>query len=259
MTALESVFESIRRNPGKVQEDRAAHSIRGFELIQAYPDSFDWRATNILPPVNLQAGQSCVADSSARLLEALNRLNNRRISIDAAQGHVCTMGLPIHRAVSHVPTALDELKAIGHPAPIVPPFFPGFEQQPADACPIAPRHFRSGDFSRLFNEERAKSWIANRAPILAIMHMQESFLTDYRDFHIYMDDGSDTRGDHAILLIGYGREAGQNYWIAQNSFGSDWGNNGICRIGSGQCALFTDNDHIGYGLLLPGESLDIQV
>jgi cathepsin C len=36
--------------------------------------------------------------------------------------------------------------------------------------------------------------------------------------------------DHAVLLIGWGEEMGQKYWIVQNSWGATWGEKGIFRI-----------------------------
>jgi cathepsin C len=38
------------------------------------------------------------------------------------------------------------------------------------------------------------------------------------------------RVDHAVLLLGFGEDRGQKYWLLQNSWGQGWGEDGFFRL-----------------------------
>lgn len=53
--------------------------------------------------------------------------------------------------------------------------------------------------------------------------------------------GKDAVIDHAVVLIGYGQDAGQKYWHIQNSWGPDWGEAGHIRLLRNEDYCGTDN------------------
>lgn len=50
------------------------------------------------------------------------------------------------------------------------------------------------------------------------------------DSGIFDGCGKDAIIDHAVVAIGYGEEDGNKYWVIQNSWGADWGEDGHIRL-----------------------------
>merc|ERR1719272_961367 len=50
------------------------------------------------------------------------------------------------------------------------------------------------------------------------------------DGGIFDGCGKDAIIDHAVVAVGYGEEKGSKFWAIQNSWGEDWGEQGIIRL-----------------------------
>jgi C1A family cysteine protease len=54
-----------------------------------------------------------------------------------------------------------------------------------------------------------------------------------------------TQLDHAVMVVGWGEENGQEYWIMRNSWGTTWGELGYMRVAiqegsKGVCGIQSD-------------------
>jgi len=72
----------------------------------------------------------------------------------------------------------------------------------------------------------------------------EAAYTVYADFMsyksgVYKHVSGGRKGGHAIKILGWGTEQGTPYWLAANSWGYSWGDNGFFKIlrGSNECGI----------------------
>ncbi|MFA6422196.1 MAG: C1 family peptidase [Candidatus Buchananbacteria bacterium] len=113
---------------------------------------------------------------------------------------------------------------------------------------------------------KIKQAIIENGPVAAGMLVYNDFF-NYQS-GIYQHTTEDAAGGHMVAIVGFGKEDGRDYWIAKNSWGSNWGENGYFKIAVGdsfidywhvyavnipnppasapQSAICTDNDSDGY-------------
>ena len=53
-----------------------------------------------------------------------------------------------------------------------------------------------------------------------------------------------TKLDHAVLVVGWGNESDQDYWLVKNSWNTTWGDKGYIKLamvdGDGICGVQMD-------------------
>lgn len=84
------------------------------------------------------------------------------------------------------------------------------------------------------DEETMKQVLITRGPLYVTLYASPAFASYTSG--IYTDPNGDCEGmesNHAALLVGYGEEAGQEYWIVKNSWGESYGEKGYVRVSRG--------------------------
>merc|ERR1711920_1063238 len=81
---------------------------------------------------------------------------------------------------------------------------------------------------------------AQQQPVSIAIEADQNIFQHYKSGII--TDSCGTNTDHGVLLVGYGTDAGTDYWKVKNSWGASWGDHGFIKLlrgkgGSGECGL----------------------
>ncbi|XP_066254185.1 cathepsin L-like proteinase [Euwallacea similis] len=90
------------------------------------------------------------------------------------------------------------------------------------------------------DEENLLEAVGTIGPVSVVV--DASYLANYAA-GIYSDSNcSPNNLNHAVLIVGYGSEDGQDYWIVKNTWGTSWGEQGYFRIlrGADECGIAED-------------------
>ena len=91
------------------------------------------------------------------------------------------------------------------------------------------------------NETILQSAVVNLGPVIVKFRAEQSFV-DYKS-GIYQSKTCNIGDQYVVnqymVVVGYGEESGTAYWIVQNTWGNQWGEQGYARIkrGVNQCGI----------------------
>lgn len=93
------------------------------------------------------------------------------------------------------------------------------------------------------NNQTALKIAVSRQPVSVAIEADTILFDDYEG-GIISSSSCGTNLDHGVLIIGYGTDNGEDYWLLKNSWGTSWGENGFFRIkrddfdeGAGICGI----------------------
>jgi len=233
------------------------------KLMNDLPASVDWRTKNVISPVKNQGGcGSCWAFSATESLES-------RVALDA--GKLLTLSAQQIVSCTQNP---DECGGTGGCSGATPELAFGYVQGAGitsednypyegvtGTCPTTLPTVVAGikGFKQVATNsyEDLMNSVAGIGPI--------SISVDAGSWGGYgggIFDGCDQSSpdlDHAVQLVGYGTEGGQDYWLVRNSWGEGWGENGYIRLkrtATPRCGMDT---HPGDGSGCKGGPSEVKV
>uniref|UniRef100_A0A8B9LFX5 Cathepsin L.1 n=1 Tax=Astyanax mexicanus TaxID=7994 RepID=A0A8B9LFX5_ASTMX len=209
----------------------------------ALPDTVDWRTRGYVTGVKTQGiCGSCWAFSVTGALEGqMFRKTGRLVSLSEQQLVDCTTrnfgcdGGYLDRAFDYV------MKNRGLDTEASYPYEDRqwkcrFNPKTVGATCTGYRSTRSGD------EKALQEAVATIGPISVVIDAGQVSFQHYTS-GVYNEPHCSSGKYHAVLVVGYGTENGQDYWLVKNSWGTLWGENGYIKMSRNkynQCGIATE-------------------
>lgn len=108
---------------------------------------------------------------------------------------------------------------------------------------VAEDYYYVGDYYGYTNEDNIYVDLRDNGPM--VISLAPSYLFSSYRSGIFDPDGNTYKKlnmaqpewqkvDHSVVLVGYGVENGIEYWMIQNSWGVNWGDNGYMKLRKGR-------------------------
>jgi len=249
-------FAGVRRTPPPKQKSAEAASFSSLLGLgsrvqrrnRLSTEAFDWRSkdgTNWLEPVVTQGDcGSCYTISTVHMLTARNKVKAGNINQP-------TFSVSFPLFCSEYNQGCDGGYGFlqskwSEDVGLVPESCAPFAQEGSckalKSCDLGASRYRAvnhhyvGGFYGGSDSEQIQRELVARGPVVMSFEPKEDFM--YYKAGVYKSGAEKIHQeweqvDHAVLLIGYGKDNGQDYWTMQNSWGDDWGEQGYFRMARG--------------------------
>lgn len=94
-----------------------------------------------------------------------------------------------------------------------------------------------------------KEYLIDKGPLSASMGIGSNYGGHFDDNGIYRCD-NDYGTNHVVVIVGY--DEAEDCWIAKNSWGTDWGDDGYFKVGCRECSI---ESNVDYAALIHSEEV----
>jgi len=247
-------FAGVRRSrPKSKRVQDSSSSFSSFlgltSKVSREQDTFDWRqqnGQNYLTPVVTQGDcGSCYTIATVHMLTARHRIKTQDPSKPAF-----SVSFPLY--CSEYNQGCDGGYGFlqskwSEDVGLIPESCAAFSQGGGSChapknCDLGSTRFRAhnhhyvGGYYGGSEEKVIRQELVNTGPVVMSFEPKEDFM--YYKSGIYKSGPNKIHQeweqvDHAVLLVGYGQDDSQPYWVMQNSWGTDWGEGGYFRMARG--------------------------
>ena len=197
------------------------------------PTSIDWRQKNAVTEVKDQ-GQcgSCWSFSSTGALEGIYSIMNQQLYsfseqelVDCSSGltygnHACNGGLIDNAFQYTIDNGLCKEEEYPYTA----------EKGNCYSSKCTPTVKINKCFDVPPNNELALKEAVSFQPVSVAIEADTKYFQSYKS-GVLTGDSCGTTLDHGVLVVGYGTDNGQDYWLVKNSWSTSWGDEGYIKIG----------------------------
>jgi len=239
-----------RRSPGPLAGEALSFiSLRSRRKRAPSKESVDWRRVNgknwLEPVVSQGDCGSCYAISTVRMMTSRNRIARGDPSEPAFSVTFPLQCSEYNQGCNGGYGFLESKWA--EDVGLVPEQCAPFTDDPGacqalEDCELGDRRYRAvnhryvGGFYGGSDHEQIKQELVTNGPLVLSFEPKEDFM--YYKSGLYKSGLNKIHQeweqvDHAVLLMGLGTDAGQPYWVLQNSWGTQWGEEGFFRMARG--------------------------